>query len=392
MKIGVTVALLLATLSALAQKKELKEAEKLVNTSQFEAAKPLLTIAESKLEALKPVDKSKLYRLKALAFSGNAKKASLDDFKTAIAAYNKILSIEKASKSIKYTGEALDGLNKINYDIETKAQNSISNGAFIDAARTYEYLYAKDSKDTIYLYNTAISYVKAKEYDKSLEAYQKLLNLGYTGKGTSYVATHVASGQDHEIQSKADMDALVAKGEYTDPREVKLESKRGIIAKDIALIHIAKGDEAKAVEAFKVAKQENPDDKSVLDAEVNMYLVKAVEYSKTKDIENALKYYKKVLSINPSHSDANYNISAILLQKDGPIVDKINALAKTKAADNEYKTLRKARENNFNEAIPFMEKYLEKNPDDKAFAGNLLSIYKAVKSPKTESFKTKHGL
>ena len=392
MKIGITLAIFLASFSALAQKKELKEAEKLINTSQFEAAKPLISKAEFKLEAIKPSDKSKLYRLKALAFTGNKNEATLADYKTAIEAYNKVLSLEKATKSIKYTAEALDALTKINYAIENKAGASINESKFIDAANMYEYLYEQDTKDTIYLFNTAVSYVKAKEYDKSLEAYQKLLDLGYTGKGTNYIATHVASGENHEIQTKSDMDALVAKGLYTNPREEKLASKRGVIAKDIALIHLANGDEAKAAQAFVVAKKENPNDESIIDSEVNMYFVKGVEYSKVNDNENALKYYQKVLAVKPSHADANYNISAILLQKDGPIVDKINALSKTKAADNQYELLRKEREENFKEVIPYMERYLELKPDDKAFAKNLLSLYKVVKSEKTEAFKAKFGL
>ncbi len=392
MKTRITLAVFLSSFVVLAQKKELKEAEKLINASQFEAAKPLISTAESKLESIKPADKSKLYRLKGLAFTGNKSEATLADYKTAIEAYNKVLSLEKATKSIKYTAEALDALTKINYAIEAKAGASINSGAYIDAAHMYEYLYKQDAKDTIYLFNSAVSYVKAKEYDKSLEVYQKLLNIGYTGKGTSYIATHVASGEDHEILSKADMDALIAKGSYKNPREEKLASKRGIIAKDIALIYIAKGDEAKATEAFVVAKQENPDDESIVDSEVNMYFVKGAEFTKVNDNDNAIKYYQKVLAIKPSHAEANYNIAAILLQKDGPIVDEINALGKTKAADSQYQLLRKQRIENFNEAIPYMEKYLELKPDDKLFAGNLLSLYKIVKSDKTEAFKAKFGL
>ncbi|WP_010523487.1 tetratricopeptide repeat protein [Aquimarina agarivorans] len=389
MKLITTSLLLSVTFFSLAQKKEIKEAEKLINASKFEAAKPFIKAAEANEAKIKPTDKSKLYRLKALAFSGNKDKATLSDYKTAIDAYNKVLSVEKATKSIKYTTEALDGLNKINYAIETKAQNSIGSGAYDEAATLFEYLYSQNAKDTIYLYNTAISQVKAKKYEESLATYQKLLDMGYTDQGVKYIAKNISTGTDEEIQTKADMDALVAKGMYTNPREEEKLSKKGLIAKDMALIYKSQGNEAKAAEYFAIAKQENPKDESITAAEINMYLVKGVEYTKVKDEENAIKYYKKALAINPANADANYNVSAIYLQKDGPLVDKINALNKTKAADSQYQKLRKERKENFTKAIPYMEKYLEANPEDKAYANNLLSIYKLVKSEKVEAFKSK---
>ena len=123
---------------------------------------------------------------------------------------------------------------------------------------------------------------------------------------------------------------MMAKSDqYTDPKDEKQPSKRGEIAKNIALIHIQEGNNDKAISAMDDAKANNPDDLGLLQAEANMYyqmgdkakynqlmneLVKknpndanlyynlGVSTAELGDQEKAVEYYKKALEIKDEKS------------------------------------------------------------------------------------------
>ena len=387
----VFIGLLTIATSALAQKKELKEAEKLVNQRKLSEAKTQLTKAEAGIGALKPEEQIKLYKLKAVAYSVGDN-VSLDDYKVGIESFNKVIEKEKAANKNKYTVDAQLGLLRITQDLEKMARASTQNKEFEKSAELFEYMYNQNPTDTVYLFNASASHVNAKNYDAALASYQKLLDVGYTGKGTVYTAKNKASGEVHVMRTKEDMDALVAKGEYTDPQVKQEVSKRGEITMNMALIHLTKGEDDKALEAFQIAKKENPGDKTIPEMEANMYYTRGVELSKANDSENALKNYKKAIAINPEHPEANFNVASVLLSKDQPLVDQMNALGSSQADYKKKKELQEVRKNNFREALPYMEKYLELAPDDKAFAGNLLAVYQTLENPKANALKAKYGL
>src|SRR5690606_21622362 len=100
--------------------------------------------------------------------------------------------------------------------------------------------------DTSYLYFAASNAVNAQDYDKALDYYLELQELGYTGKETQYTAVNKETGE-REAMQKDQRDLLVKTGAYTDPQEEVTESRKGEIAKNIALIYIHKGEDQKAI-------------------------------------------------------------------------------------------------------------------------------------------------
>ena len=392
MKIKIAcLSLLVIATSALAQKKELKEAEKLINQQKFNEARTELTKAQGAISNLKPEDQIKLFKLKGVAYTVG-ENISLEDYKTGIDAFNKVIEKEKATNKNKYTVDAQLGIIRITQQLEKMARTSNQNKEFDKSAKLFEYMYTLNPTDTVYLFNASASHVNAKNYDAALNSYQKLYDIGYTGKGKVYTAKNKATGEVHIMKTKEDMDALVAKGEYTDPQTKDEISKRGEITMNMALIYLTQGKDDKAIEAFQIAKKENPDDTSISEMEATMYYTRGVEFSQAKDFDNALKNYKKTLEIDPEHPQANFNTASIYLSKDQPLVDQINTLGNTSADLKKYETLQKQRKDYYQQALPFMEKYIELAPDDKAFAKNLLIIYQTLEDPKADAFKTKYGL
>src|SRR5690606_18853162 len=134
----------------------------------------------------------------------------------------------------------------------------------------YETAYNLNKKDTINLYNAAAFAVNAKDYDTALRYFEQLDQLGFTNKRLSYTAKS-PEGEVQYFSDKATRDLYVKGQGYTDPGVHKDPAIKGDIIKNIALIYIHNGDNAKAMKAIEKAKKENPDDIGLLQAEAQIY-------------------------------------------------------------------------------------------------------------------------
>src|SRR5690606_24164583 len=139
------------------------------------------------------------------------------------------------------------------------------------AAEKLNASYRLNPQDTIYLYYAASNAVNAQDYDKALEYYEELQDLGFTGEEMIYTAVNKETGEEERMASKEQRDLFVKAGSYINPQEKKSESRKGEIAKNVALIYIEKGENDKAIAAMETAKNENPNDLNLMQAEADMY-------------------------------------------------------------------------------------------------------------------------
>ncbi|MCB0469356.1 MAG: tetratricopeptide repeat protein, partial [Flavobacteriaceae bacterium] len=127
--------------------------------------------------------------------------------------------------------------------------------------------------------------------------------------------------------NKNERDLYIKSGDYIKPSEKKTDSKRPEIVKRIALLYVSQGKNDEAISAVKEARSQKPKDIDLIITEANLYYqledldrYKALIQEATtldpnnadlyynlgvvsadaKDIENAEKYYKKALELNPS--------------------------------------------------------------------------------------------
>ena len=186
---------LFISLTLMAQKDELKTAEKEIKNQNFPAAiaainqaEPLMANADDKLKA-------KFYFLKGQAFYGNG--ANTDNFSKAGVALNELIQFEEKTKSIKYSGDAGEMLNKMIDGVAKQASASYESQDYENAAKKFNLVYTISPKDTSYYENAALAYYFAKDHKKSIEIYQELLSSGYTGIYTVYKAkTEQAKGDE----------------------------------------------------------------------------------------------------------------------------------------------------------------------------------------------------
>jgi tetratricopeptide (TPR) repeat protein len=317
-------------------------------------------------------------------------------------AYNSVREYEKTSGKMLYTKDINESVafispTLLNYAVSLGSQKKYKEGATV----LYN-LYLLDKKNGDNLYYAASYAVNAQDYDTALKYYDELKTIKYSGEGTNYLATSVASGKEEPFNNKADRDKMISLKTHTNPREEKIPSKRGEIYKNIALILTQnnKTDEAKA--AFAEAIRENPEDISLMTSEADLYL-KLKEYDTYKQkvakilekspndadlvynigvitmeggqLAEAETFFKKALAINPNHLNANLNMSVIKLKGDEKLVTEMNKLTTSEKDNKRYDVLKKEREALFRNAMPYLEKAHEIDPANDAVISNLLSVY-----------------
>ena len=404
-----TAVLSLFTVIAFAQKKEIKRAGKAVEKGEYQEAKNYLQEAEGLLANADNEEKADFYLYKGFAYIGTGENVPANDLMVATEAFKKAkeLGHERAQEGM------------------TAASNALVNAAIADqnaqkyadaAAKLYE-SYQLNNRDTLYLYYAASNAVNAKDYDTALEYYEKLKDLNFTGKEKQFTAVNKETGEVEKMASKEQRDLFVKAGTYTDPKEEVTESKKGEIAKNVALIYIERGEDQKAIAAMEDAKKENPDDSVLLQAEADMYyrmgdmkkyrslMEQVVEKSpddptvyynlgvSTAELgeqDKAVEYYKKALELDPSMTNARINIAYVILSKEAPIVEKMNSLGMSKEDTKKYDAYAQERKEIYKEALPHLQKVLEKNPQNIEVARTMMNIYYQTEQPeKAEEMKQK---
>ena len=388
-----TIALSLFSVVAIAQKKEIRDAGKAIEKGSYAEAKSLLTQAEANLASANDKMKADFYLYKGHAFLGKGENTSVQDLMTAAEAYKQAQQLGDA--------EAANGLSAVSNAIVQSAVKDQNTENFSGAADKLYAGYKINPQDTLYLYYAASNAINAKDYDKALAYYEELRDLGYDGSEIEYIAVNKSTGEE-ESMNKAQRDLMVKAGEYIKPEDRKSPPKKGEIMKNIALIHIANGEEDKAIAAMEAAKLANPEDLTLLQSEADMYyrmgqkekykeimegIVKkdpnnatlyynlGVTSFEIGDNQTAIDYYKKALELNPDLNDARLNIAAAVLAKEATIVEEMNSLGMSKADTKKYDELAEQRKEIYREALPYLETVMEKDPNNKEAMRTTMNIY-----------------
>ena len=403
-----TIALSLFSVVAIAQKKEIRDAEKAIEKGSYAQAKTLLTQAEANLGSANDKMKGEFYLYKGHAYLGKGETTSIQDLVTAAEAYKQAQKLGNA--------EAANGLGAVSNAIVQSAVKDQNTENFSGAADKLYAGYKINPKDTLYLYYAASNAINAKDYNKALTYYEELRDLGYDGSEIEYIAVHKTTGEE-ESMNKAQRDLMVKTGEYIKPQDRKSPPKKGEIMKNIALIHISNGNEDKAVAAMEAAKLANPDDLALLQSEADMYyrmgqkdkykeimegIVKkdpnnatlyynlGVSSFEIGDNQTAIDYYKKALAIDPNLNDARLNIAAAVLAKEAAIVEEMNSLGMSKADTKKYDELSDQRKVIYREALPYLEAVMEKDPSNKDAMRTTMNIYYQLgENAKAEAIQAK---
>ncbi len=388
------VASILIGVSAFSQKSELKAADKAVKKGDYATALAAVNQAESLVANADSKTQAKFYYLKGMALYADGNNS--ENIDAVAEAFNQLLTIEQKSGSSTYSEAAGEILEKLITEVAETAQKDFESARAMNdsegynkAARGYERVYLLSPKDTSFLYNSALVSSIGKDYEKSNEQYQRLVDMGYTGVYTVYKATSKVDGEDMIFASEKDMDLKVKIGVADNPKIETSESKVNDMIIAIAKNHVAMGQDDKALEVFAVARENNPNDATLITEEAYAYyrlgnnemfkqkLEEAIKFNPTDpnlyynigvtsmnigDAESAKKSFEKVVELDPEYSQAYLNLGALVLDAEQEVLDELNANASNFAKYDRIKAEKLLPI--YKEAIPYYEKAYEFDQDE----------------------------
>lgn len=391
--------ILLLSFSMHAQKKELKAANKLVESQdyataleQLQALTPTIDTAEAKYQA-------QYYFLLGKTYGGQS------EFELSFEAFALANEIESSNGSSKYTSDIAMLIDSLSIEAVTQAIAENKAGNFKKAASLLILIYNVDKEKNVeYLYYAASSAVNDNNFDLALSYYQELKEIGYTGQVTKYYATDVETGEELDL-SEENYILFQKLKQYSNFRTEVLKSKLPEIIKNIALIYVQQERNDLAIGAIKEARLANPLDVGLILTEANLYIqlgdkMKFAELMKeaiSKDPNNhilyfnlgvitaeqgnrtdARSYYERAIELDSSYDASYLNLAALILNGETELVDQMNSLGTSRADNVKYEKLQKQRESLFLEAVPVLQKLIDIDPTNTEALTTLKNIFGTV--------------
>ena len=390
-----------------AQKKELKQAQKLFKASKIEEAKASLSTNQAIIEGSDDVKiKTQYHFLKGQI-------ARLDkDFQ---ASYDNLKSAE-GNSSLKTLIK--DEINTLLSDVINSAvalQEEQNYGAASDNL-FLAYLISNKTRTDLLYYSASFAANDVENYPSALERYIMLRDMNYTGVTTKYYVTEKETNEEKEVQ-EVEYNIYLKSKDYINPRTEDTESYFPEIVKNIALIYKSLGEEDKAIEALELARASNPKDTGLILTEANYYyskgdisrfqdLVKlALEieptnaalyynlgvtaYEDGKNRDTAQEYYLKAIELDPKMTNAYINLTSSINDQANEYSVEMDGLGRGAAANKRYEELAAKKLKLFERCIEILEKYREQqsteNPEIVKMLKGFYSIsgnYEAAKEMK----------
>ena len=393
------------------QKKELKTIDKQIKAEEYESALNTINSIKTLVDAADDKTKAKYYYLKGMARYQNGN-GSFDNKILSIKDFNEAKKIEKSGSKI-YT-EKIDNIftdlfNSFINDSRTALEVKNYKNSYLNLEAAYNV----SNKDTLYLYNAALVATEAKDYNIALGFYEKLIELGYSGVSMNYYAVEKESGKEQVFQDEKSRNFSVdVIGTHDSPRDEMAESVEIDILRSVAAIYKTQENFLKSIEYLEKAKLINENDINLIllesnirwdMGEVDVYqklISKALEIEPNNvdlifnlgvvnadkgNFDDAISYYDKAIEIDPSYTKAYLNAAALILEKEGPMIEEMNSLGMSTADYNRYDELKIERENLYKQAIPYLEKVYNLENDNLSAVRTLKNIYSALGDTEKEN-------
>ena len=393
------------------QKKELKTIDKHIKAGEYESALNTINSIKTLVDAADDKTKAKYYYLKGMARYQNGN-GSFDNKILSIKDFNVAKKIEKSGTKI-YT-EKIDNIftdlfNSFINDSRTALEVKNYKNSYLNLEAAYNV----SNKDTLYLYNAALVATEAKDYNIALGFYEKLIELGYSGISMNYYAVEKESGKEQVFQDEKSRNFSVdVIGTHDSPRDEMAESVEIDILRSVAAIYKTQENFLKSIEYLEKAKLINENDINLILLESNIrwdmgdvdayqrLISKALEIEPNNvdlifnlgvvnadkgNFDDAISYYDKAIEIDPSYTKAYLNAAALILEKEGPMIEEMNSLGMSTADYNRYDELKIERENLYKSAIPYLEKVYNLENDNLSAARTLKNIYSALGDTEQEN-------
>ncbi len=212
--------------------------------------------------------------------------------------------------------------------------------------------------DTAIIFNTAITAQRIEKYEDAIKYYKQAIEHGY-GEGDTYslmAESYKSMGEDEKY-----LETLKEGFE-------KYPSNQPLLGSIINYYLLEAEDAEEAFKYLKLAREGDPDNPQFYSAEAHLY-------DKIGEKEKAKEKYKKAIEIDPDFFEAYYNLGVLYFNEGVELTDKAN-----QETDNKkYMISKQLADEKFEEALPFIEKAHELQPEDQGIMSTLRTIYYRLK-------------
>lgn len=385
-----------------AQKKEIRDAEKALESGNFNETISLLQSVESQVSSLNDSYKGRYYFNLGTALAlKSAVSGSMDDVRKANEYLNLATDLGKKE-------EANNSLQMIYQGLINAGVQDQNSGNYKGAYEKLHTLYEINPGDTLYLLAAANNAYNAQLDDEAIKLYEQLRDIGYKGNTLEYIAIEKSTGKEEVFTNASTRDVYVQSGEYIKPSVRRAPSREGDVIKQLAFLYLRNDQKDKALSAIEQAKKGNHDDIHILKAEAIIYqemgedkkLHGLLHQLIRKDPEGASTYYmmlgdaaikkgkedaakemfEKAIKADPTSLDAYNNMANIYLSKQEAIVNEMNTLGMSKADTKRYDQLSAERNELLNKALPYIEKIYEIDPENMEVIQSLYQLHSQLRN------------
>ena len=217
--------------------------------------------------------------------------------------------------------------------------------------------------DTMAIFNSALCFEKASMYDRAVDQYMMCGGYGYQVPDVFLFAANI---QKMEGDTASALTTLQnARADF--PRE------QALIIEELN-IYLVAGQFQLAKENLMLAAEQDPTN------EILWFSLGSV-YDNLGMQDEAVDAYAKSLGIKADYFDANYNLGALYFNKAVQMVNEANDMWKPRMSKDEaakQKDLEEGGKAMFSTALPYLEKALEVEPNDRETLRSLRDIYARV--------------
>lgn len=231
--------------------------------------------------------------------------------------------------------------------------------ALINFEQAFEIAQMEGNFDTIAAFNIGMSGIYSENYTVAIDYLQKCVDVKFMDPRVYLFYSRAEKQLGDTLRAFE----LLTLGREFFPDESSLQLEE-------AQLYLETGNNDMLINSLKESIASDP-------TNPNLYRVIGQTYENIGDDDLAIESYKKAIELNPDFADAIFNLGAIYVNRASALYTEANNLPLEE--DKKYQKLKDEADNYLHLALPYLEKTLEINPDDKVVIAALKEAYANLK-------------
>jgi len=351
----------LISINAFAQKAEVQTAYNYLKYEDYDKAKESIDKASlNQGTMISP----KTWYYRGLIYQGiyDSKNAKFDALKPgsineACKSFSKSLELDTKNE---YSEDVKSHLSYISGAILSQGVDFYNKKQYSESLKEFETTLEIENKyfnrvDTSAMYNAALASDKMGNSVTARKYYIELTKFGYGGAKTYSLLTNVYLTEKDTVNALLTVNT--GRQKYPDDNNLIIQGLN---------IYLSSGKDKEAFEQLDLAIAKDP-------TNANLYFAKGTIVDKMGKSQEAMAAYKSAIENKPDFFDAYYNLGAMYFNEGAELANKANNIPTSKIA--EFEKAKKAYEDKFKEAQPYLEKAHQLNPKDVPTMQSLRQLY-----------------